>query len=228
LTYLPLFIDLSGKRVVVFGGGSVGTRRALEFARAGAKVTVVADRFSQELEVAARGGALELIRASLSPGDDVTGYLRGALLAVIATSDQALNGYLARRARELGVLVNNATEASEGDVVFPFRAEPLPGLHIAVTTLGASGVAARWARDRASKCLSSDNELRTLLEAMSAFKRELKARVPDVRRRLELYFKVESDQVFRSLVASGDVEAALRRALEVAGLSGAQGPGTDK
>jgi hypothetical protein len=58
---------------------------------------------------------------------------------------------------------------------------------------------------------------------MSAFKRELKARMPDVRRRLELYFKVESDQVFRSLVASGDVEAALRRALEVAGLSGAQG-----
>ena len=223
MTYLPLFIDLSGKRVVVFGGGSVGTRRALEFARAGAKVTVVADRFSQELEVAARGGALELVRASLSPGDDVTRYLRGALLAVIATSDQALNGYLARRARELGVLVNNATEASEGDVIFPFRAEPLQGLHIAVTTLGASGVAARWARDRASKCLSSDNELRTLLEAMSAFKRELKARVPDVRRRLELYFKVESDQVFRSLVASGDVEAALRRALEVAGLSGAQG-----
>ncbi|ESQ23286.1 MAG: FAD binding domain [uncultured Acidilobus sp. MG] len=77
MTYLPLFIDLSGKRVVVFGGGSVGTRRALEFARAGAKVTVVADRFSQELEVAARGGALELIRALLSPGDDVSRVPQG-------------------------------------------------------------------------------------------------------------------------------------------------------
>ncbi len=218
MTFLPLFIDLRGKGVVVFGGGSVGARRALEFARSGARVSVVAERFTHELEVAGRAGEVELIRRSLRPGDDISSLLKGRLLAVIATSDPALNRYLARTAMSAGLLVNNATEASEGDVVFPFRDEPLPGLYIAVTTLGASGVAARWARDRVSRCLSSDSELRALLDVMTRFKRELKAKVSDVRTRLDLYFKVESDQTFRELISRGDVEGALRRALELAGL----------
>ncbi|MGC9071931.1 MAG: precorrin-2 dehydrogenase/sirohydrochlorin ferrochelatase family protein [Acidilobus sp.] len=218
MTFIPLFIDFRGKGVVVFGGGAVGTRRALEFARAGARVTVVAERFSQELEVAARAGEVELVRASLRPGDDLSRLLRGRTLAVIATSDPTLNSYLASSASSAGLLVNNATEAAEGDVVFPFRAEPLPGLHIAVTTMGASGVAARWARDRASACLSSDRELMTLLEVMSAFKRELKTKVKDARTRVSLYFKVESDLTFRDLVSRGDLEGALRRALDIAGL----------
>ncbi len=218
MTFIPLFIDFRDKWVIVFGGGSVGTRRALEFARAGAKVTVVADRFSHELEVAALSGEVELIRRSLRPGDDVAPLLRGKALAVIATSDPALNEYLSESAASAGLLVNNATEASQGDVVFPFRAEPIPGLYIAVTTLGASGIAARWARDRALKCLASDGELRTLLDVMTEFKRQLKSRVGDAKERLGLYFMVESDPTFRDLVSRGDREGALRRALELAGL----------
>mgnify|MGYP001772766013 FL=1 len=218
MTFIPLFIDFRGKGVIVFGGGSVGTRRALEFARAGASVTVVAERFSHELEVAALSGEVQLVRRSLRPGDDITPLLRGKVLAVVATSDPALNEYISASASAAGLLVNDATEASRGDVVFPFRGEPIPGLYIAVTTLGASGVAARWARDRVARCLASDVELRTLLDVMSEFKRLLKSRVSDVRQRLPLYFRVESDPAFREMIARGDREGALRRALELAGL----------
>lgn len=37
----PLFVDLTGKRAVVIGGGTVGLRRAEVLARFGAEVTVV-------------------------------------------------------------------------------------------------------------------------------------------------------------------------------------------
>ena len=218
MTFVPLFVDVEGMRVVVFGGGSVGTRRALMFASAGASVVVVADSFTQELEVSARAGKVELVRRRLSPGDPIDDLLRRANLVVVATSDPELNHYVASQALARGLLVNNATEAGEGNVVVPFSAEPIEGLHLAVTTLGLSGVAARWARDRASRCLAEDRELATLLRVMSKFKAALKASIKDPKVRVPLYFKVESDPVFRDLVARGDEEGALRRALEVAGL----------
>ncbi len=216
--FIPLFVDVDGLRVTVFGGGSVGTRRAMEFSRAGAKVRVVAAKFTHELEVEAKAGTVELVKEALSPGPGVDQHIRGSNIVVIATTDQELNKYIARRARELGVLVNNATEAREGNVVFPFTAEPLYGLRVAVTTLGLSGVAARRARDKIVECLSKDSELATLLRVMSKFKEKLKMSISDPKVRVPLYFKVEEDEVFRSLVAAGDEEGALRRALELAGL----------
>jgi precorrin-2 dehydrogenase/sirohydrochlorin ferrochelatase len=216
LTFIPLFIDVSGLRVVVFGGGSVGTRRALEFSSAGARVTVVASQFSHELEVAAKAGQVELVKAEVRPGDNVDGFIRGAHIVVIATSDMELNDYLASRALSLGVLVNNATEARKGNVVYPFTAEPIEGLKVAVTSLGLSGVAARRARDRIVECLSSDRYLRTLLSVMSKFKEELKESVGDPKVRVPLYFKVSEDETFNRLVEQGDEDGALRRALEIA------------
>ena len=44
--FYPLFIDLKGKKVLVVGGGKVGTRRALYMLKAGAEVIVI----SKELE----------------------------------------------------------------------------------------------------------------------------------------------------------------------------------
>ncbi|WP_158543069.1 bifunctional precorrin-2 dehydrogenase/sirohydrochlorin ferrochelatase [Acidilobus sp. 7A] len=216
MTFIPLFIDVRGLKVTVFGGGSVGTRRALEFSSAGAKVVVVASQFSHELEAAARAGHVELVRESLSPGSDVDRFIRGSFLVVIATSDSSLNSYLASRARELGVLVNNATEALEGNAVYPFTAEPIEGLKVAVTTLGLSGVAARRARDRIAECLGSDRYLALLLSVMAKFKVMLKESVSDPKVRVPLYFKVAEDQLFNRLIEQGDEEGALRRALEIA------------
>ena len=46
--YQPLFVDFTGKKVVIFGGGAVGERKAAYFA--GADVTVVSREFSPGLE----------------------------------------------------------------------------------------------------------------------------------------------------------------------------------
>ena len=39
----PLFVDLTGKKALVIGGGTVGLRRAEVLARFGAEVTVVSE-----------------------------------------------------------------------------------------------------------------------------------------------------------------------------------------
>lgn len=104
----PLFLDLTGRRAVVLGGGTVGLRRAAVLARFGAEVTVISPRLSGELE-----GARYICRC-YQPGD-----LAGAYLAVAAVDDPAVNAAAGREARERGILFNRSDCPAECDFFFP-------------------------------------------------------------------------------------------------------------
>ena len=93
----PLFLDLTGRRAVVLGGGTVGLRRAEALARFGAEVTVIAPRLVRELP-----GVRYLARR------DQAGDVAGAFLAVAATDDPAVNAAAGREAQERGVLFNRS------------------------------------------------------------------------------------------------------------------------
>lgn len=93
----PLFLDLTGRRAVVLGGGTVGLRRAEALAQFGAEVTVIAPRLVRELP-----GVRHLARRYQA------GDLAGAFLAVAATDDPAVNAAAGREAQERGVLFNRS------------------------------------------------------------------------------------------------------------------------
>ena len=104
----PLFMDLSGKKAVVIGGGQVGLRRAEALRDFGAEVTVISPSLGRPLE-----GAAHLARAYRR------GDLAGAILAVAATDDRAVNHAVWEEARAGGVLVNVCDCRSECDFFFP-------------------------------------------------------------------------------------------------------------
>ncbi|MDQ2756606.1 MAG: uroporphyrinogen-III C-methyltransferase, partial [Actinomycetota bacterium] len=54
----PVTLDLSGRRVLVVGGGPVATRRALSLVEVGARVEVVAPEATADLTSAAAAGRL--------------------------------------------------------------------------------------------------------------------------------------------------------------------------
>lgn len=110
--HYPLFVRLG--RVVVFGGGRVGARKAASLARV-ARVTVVSREFTPALN---RRRDIARVRADLDPRQPAVGrFLRGADLAVVATDDPALNRAIGARCRERRIWVNRADGV--GDVVFP-------------------------------------------------------------------------------------------------------------
>ena len=104
----PLFLDLTGKRAVIVGGGAVACRRAEVLSRYGAQVTMIAPRRKREIP-----GVTWRARP-YAPGD-----LAGAAIAVAATDDRSVNRAAGEEARALGVPVSVADAPEECTFFFP-------------------------------------------------------------------------------------------------------------
>jgi len=213
---IPLWLEMEGRRVLVVGGGNVGTRRALKFLEAGACVRVLSLYFSDLLRrEASRNPRLELVEGDASREDVVREHVGWADIVVIATDKPEVNELVWSIAKSMRKWVNDATNAERTEVVVPYEGEVFGGLRFAVTSEGKSGVAARWARDRVKRCLERDLELKTLFEAMTYAKQFMKKAIPDAKKRFPIYFEIEEDPMFRKAVERGDVEEAKKRAEEI-------------
>jgi precorrin-2 dehydrogenase/sirohydrochlorin ferrochelatase len=132
-------IALHGERItaVVIGGGSVGTRKALALADAGAQVRVVAPVVSAELDEAEGLHRIVIVR-------DVyrNTHLENATLVIAATDSREVNARIALDANTRGKLVNITDHPDEGN--FHSMATHQAGdIVIAVTAGGVPGAAAR-------------------------------------------------------------------------------------
>ncbi|ALL00240.1 siroheme synthase [Pyrodictium delaneyi] len=214
---VPLWLEMSGRRVLVVGGGSVGTRRALWFRQAGAAVRVVGLSFSEELRrQAEEDESLELVELDASDTEALGPHVEWADIVVIATDNPGVNEAVWRLARELRRWVNDATDAERTEIVVPYTLELYGGgLRVAVTTEGRTGVAARHARDKIRECLEGDRGLETLYEAMWRVKPVLKRLIPRAKDRVPIYYRIDEDPEFRDAVERGSLEEALRAAARV-------------
>jgi siroheme synthase-like protein len=134
---LAIVVHADRVRVLVVGGGTVAGRRALGFAERGASVRVVAPRATDALRDAAAKGEIDLVLRSFQPAD-----VDEADLVVAATDDRAVNGLVARTARESHRLCNVADVPDEGS--FSAIAQRASGaLLVAVSANGVPAAATR-------------------------------------------------------------------------------------
>jgi siroheme synthase-like protein len=132
----PIFLDLTGRRCVVVGGGAVASRKARKLLQAQAEVVVISPEVSPELE----GVATEVRRRCYEEGD-----LAGAYLAFATTDAREVNAAVAREARGLGIPVNVADVPEDGDFALPSTLRR-GRLQVCVSTGGASPTLAREIR----------------------------------------------------------------------------------
>lgn len=133
----PINMNLTGRLVVIVGGGRVAARKAGRLVDAGAKLTVVAPALAKQLDVLVeQGKVLHLCRA-YQPGD-----LTGAVLAFAATDDSGVNRLVVEEARTLNILVDSVDAPKESDFATPAVLQQ-GDLLITVSTGGASPALAR-------------------------------------------------------------------------------------
>jgi len=171
----PIVLKLFGRRALVVGGGEVALRKARALADAGARVCVVAPKLVAGFT---EDGRFECLAARYEKR-----HLEGALVAVAATDDEAVNRRVAEDARAADVLVNVVDRPELCDFIVPAQVRR-GDLLIAISTSGAAPSLARRLRERLEKELGP--EYATLLEVLREVREDLKQRnlAPEVRRRL--------------------------------------------
>jgi siroheme synthase-like protein len=173
-------LDVTGRRCLVVGGGSVGHEKAAGLAACGAHVVVVSpdlhDSFA-ELDV-------EWQKRRYRKRD-----LRGAFLVVAATSDRKVNERVHADAERRGMLCNVADVPDLCNFILPAVHREGP-IAVAVSTGGASpALAKRLRNDIANLVGPKHAELAAELEAMR----------PEVKQRFLTY--EERRDYFDALVA---------------------------
>jgi precorrin-2 dehydrogenase/sirohydrochlorin ferrochelatase len=212
---IPLVHDFAGHTVLVFGGGTVGERKARRFATE-AHVVVVSPAFADSLTTgesavseatpatwtpADEDAGVELVRDTPTPAT-VADWVAAVdpVLVVAATDDEGVNDAAEGAARERGALVNRTDQSGErdaGSVVVPATVDD-GSVSVAVTTGGASPALSKYLRERLEAELDGAG-------GMAALTRELRAELKRSDRS-----PAERRDAVRAVVRSPDVWKALR------------------
>lgn len=112
--FFPLFVDLSGKKILVVGGGKIALRRIRTLVGFTERITVVAPRLHPDLLPLETAGKLDVQRRAYAPGD-----VDGAFLVLAATNDPAVNETVRLDCKRLGIPVNVSSDRQGNDFYFP-------------------------------------------------------------------------------------------------------------
>ena len=119
-TFFPLFIDMSGRKVLVIGGGDVAGRRIQSLAGCGAEITVITPAAGDTIEHAASIGMIQLIKRTYTKGD-ISGLM--PFLVIAAAGDRQINRDVMLESRKLNIPVSVADCRRECTCCFPAIAE---------------------------------------------------------------------------------------------------------
>ena len=140
--YLPIFVNLKGRRCVVVGGGEVAERKVAALLDVGARVCVISPKLTSALRQLSSTGAVEHVERAWQPGD-----ITDCTLAFAATDDPQAHRAIAAEAGAAGIPINVADEPDLCDFITPSVVRR-GDLQIAISTAGASpALASRIRRD---------------------------------------------------------------------------------
>jgi precorrin-2 dehydrogenase/sirohydrochlorin ferrochelatase len=183
---IPLFVDCSGKRIVIFGGGEVASRKAAYFSGE-ADVLVVSRSFSHKMSI------LPVERQMLDAGrvsDEVlNGIIDRAFLVIGALSDPVQNNRIKDLCIAREILFNNA-DGEAGNVIIP-SVTGGENFTLAISTKGNSPAVSRFIREHLETHFPA-------LDDMVALQRDLRAQLkhtePSQSRRNAILWEVLNDR----------------------------------
>lgn len=158
MPHFPMFVDLSGQRVLVIGGGKVALRKIQKLLPFGASLTVIAPEILPQIEAIP---GLTLRRRPWKPRDL---YPRPAMV-IAAANDKKVNHEVSELCRKRHIPVNAVDDTEDCSFLFPALVQK-GHFTAGISTGGASPTAASFYRQEL-EALVPDNidEILVFLEA---------------------------------------------------------------
>lgn len=208
--FLPLMVDLHGRTVVIFGGGSVGERKAELFSEH-ANTIVISRNFSHRLNELSEQGLVILIRtdAGALSDRDIKELINGSFLVIPATSNGQINDRITTIARSLNILTNQIDTV--GEVIVPAVVHR-GDLVIGISTTGSSPAFSRYVRQNIEKVITPEYEQMIILQ--NDIRNYLKEHVKEQKHRRSILWEILDDPVVWEDI-SESYEKAYKRAYDI-------------
>lgn len=176
-------LDVTGRRCVVVGGGSVGHEKAAGLVACGAHVTVV----SPTLQDAFSALGVEWVARRYRRSD-----LTGAFLVIAATSDRSVNERVHRDAEARGMLCNVADVPELCNFILPAVHREGP-IAVAVSTGGASPALAKRLRTEIARLVTPVHA--ELAEELLALRPAVKERFATYEERRDYFEEIVQERL---------------------------------
>jgi uroporphyrin-III C-methyltransferase/precorrin-2 dehydrogenase/sirohydrochlorin ferrochelatase len=199
MDYLPIFLDLRGRRCLTVGGGEVAARKADLLLQAGAEVHAVAPDLGSGMQALVDDGRIAYRAGGFEETD-----LDGAQLVIAASDDRSLNARVAELADARGVPVNVVDDPALCRFIMPAIVDRSPVL-AAVSTGGTSPVLARLIRGRLEALIPA--AFGRLAALAGDFRAPVKARIADPGRRRRFWELVLTGPIAEMIYAGRDSDA---------------------
>ncbi len=203
----PAFLDMSGRRLVLVGGGANAERKASRLIAHGANIDVIAPELSESLSSTITEYRLNHIARNWQAED-----LEGACLVVAATDDREENAAIAQSAKSAGCWVNVANQPEISNFLIPSLVDRSP-LLIAVSSSGTSPVLARLLTARIDAFLP--HTYRELGQLADRYRDRIREKIGNWRQRRRFWERLLNGRV-GELILQGrlaNVDEALEQAI---------------
>lgn len=192
----PIFLNLTGRRAVVIGGGTVAVRKAQGLLSAGARIILVAEDFDEPLlKEVFKGTDTQLIRSKYSKD-----YLGCAQLVIAATNDRQTNEEIYKDCQELEILCNVVDQPELCDFFVPAVVRR-GDLQIAVGTEGDCPAYAGHIRRKLEEVFT--NEHGNFLAELENARKHIASNVGSAAERKSLLGQLVKDESFEYFRQNG-------------------------
>ena len=143
MSYLPLFIETTGKKCLIVGGGKVASRKLIPILKAKMKVTLISPEVIEEIELNfQKNKNLKIIKRKFEPED-----IEDQFLIIAATNEKTTNQKIAKLSKDNNILVNMAEDSLSGNTLIPSVVDRDP-IKIAVSSGAASPILTRLVKTK--------------------------------------------------------------------------------
>jgi len=185
----PMMIDLTGRRCLVVGGGTVAERKVASLLAGGGDVIVVSPALTSGLMERFQSGEIE---CRFRPYRSEDG--EGCFLVIAATDNEAVNRQVFEDARVRGQWINVVDRPDLCNFIVP-SAVRRGKLTIAVSTAGASPSLAKEIRKRLESEYGPEYEL--FLDLLVEMRKRIQSEVDDTQLRYRLMANLVRDEWIR-------------------------------
>ncbi|URJ27401.1 siroheme synthase CysG [Candidatus Blochmanniella camponoti] len=182
MEYLPIFIDLKNRPVLVVGGGIVAARKIQMLQRAGATITIVAPALCTELKKVLITQNISWISKNFQPI-----MLNKVILVIVATNDPKLNTLIYQNAEKHNILINTVDDKNKCSFIFPAIVDRNPVL-IGISSCGKAPILVRILREKLELLLPKS--LGFVAKLAGAWRDQVKQHIVDTVLRRQFWEKI--------------------------------------